>query len=67
MWKEAGMVQFKVLSRHMSGGTEENHENPQSEQQVSGPRFEPETLWIWSRSANHSTATFSLKGGYREV
>jgi hypothetical protein len=39
-------------------GTEENHEKPQSGQPVSGPRFEPGTSWIQSRSANHSTTTF---------
>jgi hypothetical protein len=28
-WKEAVVAQFKVPSRHLSGGTEEKHENPQ--------------------------------------
>jgi hypothetical protein len=32
---------YKALSQHLSGGTEENHEKPQSGQPVSGPRFEP--------------------------
>ena len=26
MWKEAVMAYFKVLSWHLNGGTEENHE-----------------------------------------
>jgi hypothetical protein len=26
VWNEAVMALFKVLSRHLSGGTEENHE-----------------------------------------
>jgi hypothetical protein len=29
MWKEAVMVYFEALSRHLPGGTEENHENDQ--------------------------------------
>jgi hypothetical protein len=29
-WKEAVMTEFKVLSRHSPGGTEENHEKPQN-------------------------------------
>jgi hypothetical protein len=27
-WKEAVVAQLTVLSRHLSGGTEENHEKP---------------------------------------
>jgi hypothetical protein len=30
MWKEAVMAQFKVLSRHLPGGTDEIHEKPRS-------------------------------------
>jgi hypothetical protein len=30
MWKEAVVALFKVLSRHLPGGSEENHEKPQS-------------------------------------
>jgi hypothetical protein len=26
IWKEAAMAKFKVLSWHLPGGTEENHE-----------------------------------------
>jgi hypothetical protein len=29
-WKEAVVAQFKVLSRHLPGGTKENHEKSQS-------------------------------------
>jgi hypothetical protein len=39
--KETGFAQFKELSQHSSGGTEETHENPQSGKPVSGQRFEP--------------------------
>jgi hypothetical protein len=28
MWKEAVLAQFKVLLRHLPGGTEENHKKP---------------------------------------
>jgi hypothetical protein len=34
---------FKVLSQHSPGGTEENYEKPQSQLLVSGPRSEPRT------------------------
>jgi hypothetical protein len=30
IWKEAVLAQFKVLSRHLPGSTEENHKEPQS-------------------------------------
>jgi hypothetical protein len=30
MWKETVVAQFKVLSRHLPGGTEGNHEKTQS-------------------------------------
>jgi hypothetical protein len=56
MWKEAVVV--KVLSQHLPGGTEENHEKPQYEELVSRPRFEHGTSRIRSRSANHSTTMF---------
>jgi hypothetical protein len=29
-WKEVVVAQYKALSQHLSGGTEENHEQPQS-------------------------------------
>jgi hypothetical protein len=31
MWKKAVVAQFKVLSRHYPGGTEENQEKPPPE------------------------------------
>jgi hypothetical protein len=34
------VAQFKALSWHLLGETEENHKKPQSGQLVSGPRFE---------------------------
>jgi hypothetical protein len=48
---------FKVLPRHLPGGTGENQENPQSGQPVSGPRSETGTSRIRSRSVDHSATT----------
>jgi hypothetical protein len=45
---------FKLLTRHSPGGTEEGHEKPQLE----WPKFESGTSRIRSRSVNHSTLTF---------
>jgi hypothetical protein len=28
IWKDAAVAEFEILSRHLPGGTEENHENP---------------------------------------
>jgi hypothetical protein len=30
MWKEAVLAEFKAIFRYLPGGTEENHEKPQS-------------------------------------
>jgi hypothetical protein len=38
MWKESIVADFVVLSRQFTGGTDENHGEPQS---VCGRRFEP--------------------------
>jgi hypothetical protein len=46
---ETCYVFFEVLSLHLPGGTEGNHEKPQSGQPVSGPIFEPVTSRIRSR------------------
>jgi hypothetical protein len=35
IWEEAVVAQFKLQSRHLHGGTEENHEDPQPGQPVS--------------------------------
>jgi hypothetical protein len=43
VWKEAVVDYFKVLFRYSHGGTEQNHEKPQSGQSVFLPRFEPDT------------------------
>jgi hypothetical protein len=40
MWNAAAMAYVKLLSRYLSGGTEESQENLQSEESVSRPRFE---------------------------
>jgi hypothetical protein len=52
---------FKVMSQHLSGESEKNHEKSQSGQSVSGPRFEPGTSRIRRRSVNHSTTTFGRR------
>jgi hypothetical protein len=61
-WKRLGRKRswpnFKVLSWNSPGGTEENHRNLNLDSRSTGPRFEPRTLWIRSRSINHSTVTF---------
>jgi hypothetical protein len=36
IWKETGVAQFKVLSKHLREGTVEYNEKPQSGQLVSG-------------------------------
>jgi hypothetical protein len=60
IWKEAVMALFKVLSWQLPRWTEESHENFQSVQSVSGPRFETGTSQIQSRSANFSAAVFGV-------
>jgi hypothetical protein len=39
--RKQSLNNFKILSLHSNGGTEENHKKPQSEEPVSGPRSEP--------------------------
>jgi hypothetical protein len=41
MWKKSVLADFMVLSRNLRGGTDENHEEPQTGQSVFAPRFEP--------------------------
>jgi hypothetical protein len=41
IWKEVIMAKVKVLSQHLHGGTEENHEKPQYSP-FSGQDFIPE-------------------------
>jgi hypothetical protein len=41
MWNDVVLISFKVLSRDLFGGIEENHENSQPENPVFRPRFEP--------------------------
>jgi hypothetical protein len=50
----SGRVQIQVTVPELAWSDEENHENPQSEQLVSEPRFEPGTTQ--TRSDNHSGA-----------
>jgi hypothetical protein len=52
---------LQVLSQHLPGGSEENHEKPQSAYSVSGSRFESGTSPIRSRGTNHSATTFDEK------
>lgn len=54
--KEAVVAYFNVLFQQLSGGTEENHQNSQSEQMFSGSRSEPGFSRVRSRSTNCSTA-----------
>jgi hypothetical protein len=51
MWKEAPVAKFKMLSQHLLGGTEENHENLNQDSQSPGrdlnpgpPEYEAEML-----------------------
>jgi hypothetical protein len=60
IWKEAAMTYFKVLSWHLSGGTEENDDKPQSGWPVLGLRFELGTFRILSMSYNRLAATIGL-------
>lgn len=46
MWKEAATVYSEALPRNLPGGTEEIHENSQSEWPVSRPRFKLVTFRI---------------------
>jgi hypothetical protein len=54
----------KVLTRHSSGGTEENHKNLNQDNRPR-PRFEPGTSRTRSRSVNHigrfSKSVWALK------
>jgi hypothetical protein len=50
--KKAAVTKFQLLSKHLPGETDENHEKPQSEYPVSGLRFEPELSGLLSGSAN---------------
>jgi hypothetical protein len=58
MWKEADMEHLQTLYHHLPGETEENHNKPQTVQQVSGPRF---------RITNHTNATFSKNERQGEI
>jgi hypothetical protein len=49
---------FKVLFQNLPGGSEENHENLNQDSRSLGPRIEPGTLQLQSRSFNYSTTTF---------
>jgi hypothetical protein len=52
--KDVVMGLLMVLFRHLPGRTEENHENSQSAQLVSWPRFEPGICVIKFRSISAS-------------
>jgi hypothetical protein len=63
------MINFEVFGRpnlrYYNGiylkALQRNHEENQSGQSVSGPRFEPGNSRIRSRNVNHSTVTFGVK------
>jgi hypothetical protein len=50
---------FKTLSCHLPGRTEETHEKRQSGYPLTGSRFETGTSRIITRSANHPAVTFN--------
>jgi hypothetical protein len=54
------VAEFMVISRHLPGGTDENHEKLQLEYPASGSRFEIGTAPIQSSSANYSVATLGF-------
>jgi hypothetical protein len=54
MQKEVIVAYFKVLSRHLPGGTEENRRKHQSRQPVYGSRYDPGTISTRRRSTNYS-------------
>jgi hypothetical protein len=67
-WKELernrSWTNIEVLFQYSPGGTEKNHENPQSGWPVSEPGLEPETCHVRSTNVNHSTTVFRrLKSG----
>jgi hypothetical protein len=51
---------FKVLCRPSPGGTEEKDEKAESGKPFSGPRFEPGTSQIRSRSVDHDFSVIIL-------
>jgi hypothetical protein len=53
---------LKELSHHSTGGSEENHENPQSQWPVSGLTFEPGT---WGKRSGVLATTFHCSMHYR--
>lgn len=59
-------MEGSLLSRHLFGCIEGNHENLQSGQVVCEPGFEPGTSRMRSRSANYTIVTFSKKKGNKE-
>lgn len=54
-WKKMAVAQFEVLSLHLSGRTEENHNKHKSQQLGTGLRFEPGTPRMHSRHATYLT------------
>jgi hypothetical protein len=50
MWKEEVVAYSKVLSRHLSGGTDENHEKLESGERVPRPRLELHSFWTQVRT-----------------
>jgi hypothetical protein len=61
-WKGFGTKRswpnFKVLSRHSRGETEENQGNLNQDSRSPGPRIDPGTPEYENKSVNHSTTTF---------
>jgi len=51
MWKEAAVVRFEILCRHLPRTTEEFHESPYTVLAACSLRFQPGTSWIRSTVA----------------
>jgi hypothetical protein len=66
-WKGFGRkwpwLNFKVLFRHLSGGTEENHKHLKQDSRSAGPLFETRTSRIRIRSVHSSTPKFGISRG----
>jgi hypothetical protein len=65
MWTDAlgsNLRYFSLLSQHMSGATEENHEGHQSIQPVSRPKFVSGISRIRSGCATHYTHWYPIFG-----
>jgi hypothetical protein len=61
------MDRFTVLSLHLPGQTEEEHETIQSLYPISGLRFKPGTFRIGNRSVNLLNGMFGMLAHIRQL